>query len=251
MTTALKNRVFVVGVGMTKFEKPGRREGWDYPQMAKESGTKALEDAGIEYGAVQQGFVGYCSGDSTSGQRALYELGMTGIPIVNVNNNCSTGSTALYLAAQSIRGGLADCVIALGFEKMQPGSLGGGAEDRESPLGKHVKALAEIDEFAFPVAPWMFGAAGREHMKKYGTAAEHFAKIGYKNHKHSVVVSEKFVDDHGLASQAVECKPPNRFTTSRDSAPRTARSSSCTTASRPTNSCTKHLACAARAKRPS
>ena len=105
---------------------------------------------------MEQGYVGYCSGDSTSGQRALYELGMTGIPIVNVNNNCSTGSTALYLAAQSIRGGLADCVIALGFEKMQPGALSGGAEDRESPLGNHVKALAAIDEFALPVAPWMF-----------------------------------------------------------------------------------------------
>ena len=59
-------------------------------------------------------------------------------------------------------------------------------EDRESPMGKHVKALNEIDEFPFPVAPWMFGAAGREHMKKYGTTAEHFAKIGLKNHKHSV-----------------------------------------------------------------
>ncbi len=92
------NRAFVVGVGMTKFEKPGRREGWDYPDMARESGTNALQDAGIDYSEVQQGFVGYCSGDSTSGQRALYELGMTGIPIVNVNNNCSTGSTALYLA---------------------------------------------------------------------------------------------------------------------------------------------------------
>ena len=51
---------------------------------------------------------------------------------------------------------------------------------------RHIVALAEIDELAFPVAPWMFGAAGREHMKKYGTTAEHFAKIGYKNHKHSV-----------------------------------------------------------------
>ena len=182
----MPNKVFVVGVGMTKFEKPGRREGWDYPDMARESGTKALQDAGIDYSEVEQGYVGYVAGDSTSGHRALYELGMTGIPIVNVNNNCSTGSTALYLAAQAIRGGLADCVIALGFEKMQPGSLQGGAEDRESPMGKHVKALAEIDEFAFPVAPWMFGAAGREHMKKYGTTAEHFAKIGYKNHKHSV-----------------------------------------------------------------
>ena len=131
---------------------------------------------------------------------------MTGIPIVNVNNNCSTGSTALYLAAQAIRGGLADCVMALGFEKMQPGSLSGGADDRESPMGKHVKALAEIDEFAFPVAPWMFGAAGREHMKKYGTTAEHFAKIGYKNHKHSVnnpyaQFQEEYTLDDILAAQ--------------------------------------------------
>ena len=101
----MPQKVFVVGVGMTKFEKPGRREGWDYPQMAKESGTNALADAGIDYSEVEHGFVGYCSGDSTSGQRALYELGMTGIPVVNVNNNCSTGSTALYLAAQTIRGG--------------------------------------------------------------------------------------------------------------------------------------------------
>src|ERR1700709_60742 len=157
MSKSRGNRVFVAGVGMTKFEKPGRREGWDYPQMAKESGTKALADAGIDYGAVQQGYVGYCSGDSTSGQRALYELGMTGIPIVNVNNNCSTGSTALYLAAQSIRGGLADCVIALGFEKMQPGSLGGGAQDRESPVGKHGQALAATHEVRFPGGPGMFG----------------------------------------------------------------------------------------------
>ena len=240
------NKVFVVGVGMTKFEKPGRREGWDYPDMARESGTKALADAGVEYADIEQGFVGYCSGDSTSGQRALYELGMTGIPVVNVNNNCSTGSTALYLGAQSIRGGLADCVLALGFEKMQPGSLGGGAQDRESPLLRHIKALAEIDEMAFPVAPWMFGAAGREYMREYGATAEHFAKIGYKNHKHSVnnpyaqfqteytledvmaapmisdpitklqcsptsdgsaavvLASERFVDERGLAGQAVE-----------------------------------------------
>jgi acetyl-CoA acetyltransferase len=182
----MANKVFVVGDGMTKFEKPGRREGWDYPDMARESGTKALADAAVDYTDIEQGFVGYCSGDSTSAQRALYELGMTGIPIVNVNNNCSTGSTALYLGAQSIRGGLADCVLALGFEKMQPGSLGGGAQDRESPLKRHIKALAEIDELAFPVAPWMFAAAGREYMREYAATAEHFAKIGYKNHKHSV-----------------------------------------------------------------
>lgn len=242
----MADKVYVVGVGMTKFEKPGRRVGWDYPDMARESGTKALADAGVDYTEVEQGYVGYVAGDSTSGQRALYELGMTGIPIVNVNNNCSTGSTALYLGAQAIRGGSADCVLALGFEKMQPGSLGGGADDREPPLKRHIMALAEIDELTFPVAPWMFGAAGREYMREYGATAEHFAKIGFKNHKHSVnnpyaqfqeeysledimgakmisdpltklqcsptsdgsaaavLASERFVDKHNLAGQAVE-----------------------------------------------
>ncbi|MEV0707621.1 lipid-transfer protein [Nocardia aurea] len=187
----MANKVYVVGVGMTKFEKPGRRKNedgtaWDYPDMARESGTAALADAGIDYREVEQAYVGYVYGESTSGQRAVYELGMTGIPVLNVNNNCSTGSTALYLAAQAIRGGLAECTLALGFEKMQPGSLGSTWDDREQPMARHVMALAEISEVLFPVAPWMFGAAGREHMKQYGTTAEHFAKIGYKNHRHSV-----------------------------------------------------------------
>jgi acetyl-CoA acyltransferase len=186
MANKVGEKVYVVGVGMTKFEKPGRRENWDYPDMARESGTNALADAGVDFSEVEQGFVGYVYGESTSGQRALYELGLSGIPIVNVNNNCSTGSTALFMAAQAVRGGLADCTIALGFEKMKPGSLEATWGDRTNPMDKQILALAEIAEFAFPPAPWMFGAAGREHMKQYGTTAEHFAKIGYKNHKHSV-----------------------------------------------------------------
>ena len=173
----MSNKVYVIGVGMTKFEKPGRRANWDYPDMARESGTKALDDAGIDYAAVEQGYVGYVYGESTSGQRALYELGLSGIPIVNVNNNCSTGSTALYLAAQAIRGGLADCTIALGFEKMKPGSLESTYDDRTNPMDKHVMAMAEISEVLFPVAPWMFGAAGREHMQQYGSTAEHFGTL--------------------------------------------------------------------------
>ncbi|MCW2494966.1 lipid-transfer protein [Jatrophihabitans sp.] len=182
----MTNRVFVVGVGMTKFEKPGRVEGWDYPAMAKESGTRALADAGIDYDEIQAAYVGYVYGDSTCGQRAVYELGMTGIPVMNVNNNCSTGSTALFLATQAIRFGQYDVALALGFEKMQPGSLTVGFEDREQPMMKHLLALAELHEFAMPAAPYMFGAAGREHMEKYGSTPEQFAKIGHKNHKHSV-----------------------------------------------------------------
>lgn len=241
----MANRVFVAGVGMTKFEKPGSRE-WDYPDMAREAGTNALADAGVGYEQVEQAFVGYVHGESTSGQRAVYELGLTGIPVVNVNNNCSTGSTALFLAAQAVRGGLADCVLALGFEKMQKGSLASNYDDREQPLMKHILALAELREFAAPPAPWMFGAAGREHMERYGTTAEQFAKIGEKNHRHSVnnpyaqfqdvytlreildakeiyppltrlqcsptsdgsgaavIVSERFLEQHDLAANAVE-----------------------------------------------
>ncbi|MFI8565614.1 lipid-transfer protein [Rhodococcus sp. NPDC078407] len=180
------SRVFVIGVGMTRFEKPGSKSGWDYPDMARESGTTALVDAGITYADVEQAHVGYVYGDSTCGQRAVYELGMTGIPITNVNNNCSTGSTALYLATQAIRGGLADCALALGFEKMQPGSLSVAYEDRVMPLGLHIQAEAELFDFQFPAAPWMFGAAGREHMDRYGTSTEHFARIAMKNHLHSV-----------------------------------------------------------------
>ncbi|WP_344831401.1 beta-ketoacyl synthase N-terminal-like domain-containing protein [Actinocorallia longicatena] len=129
-------RTYVIGVGMTKFEKPGSRE-WDYPDMARESGTKALADAGISYDKIEQAVVGYVYGESTSGQRAVYELGITGIPVMNVNNNCSTGSTALYMARQLVKGGLADCVLALGFEKMQKGSLTSSYEDREQPMLNH------------------------------------------------------------------------------------------------------------------
>ncbi|CAN9503116.1 unnamed protein product [Ophioblennius macclurei] len=181
------NRVFVIGVGMTKFEKPGAGNNYDYPEMAKEAGEKALKDAGIPYTSIEQACVGYVYGDSTCGQRAIYHgLGLTGIPIINVNNNCSTGSTALFMARQLVKGGLADCVLALGFEKMERGSLTSKYTDRTSPMDKHLEVMVNCyDMQPAPIAPQMFGNAGREHMEKYGTKPEHFAKIAWKNHKHS------------------------------------------------------------------
>ena len=182
----MSNRTFVIGVGMTRFDKPGVKED-DYPQWAKEAGTKALEDAGVVYGSVQQAFAGYVYGDSTSGQRAVYELGLSGIPVVNVNNNCSTGSSALYLARQAIRGGLADCVLAIGFEKMERGSLQTKYTDRTNPLDQHLEAMRELrPPEDSPFAPQLFGNAGREHMERYGSTPDHFAWIAWKNHKHSV-----------------------------------------------------------------
>jgi len=179
-------KVYVIGVGMTKFEKPGSKA-WDYPDMAKEAGSKALADAGIPYDLVEQAAVGYVYGESTCGQRAVYQLGLTGIPVYNVNNNCSTGSTALFLGKQLVEGGIADCVLALGFEKMEKGSLGAKYTDRINPMDRHVDAMVKLRGFeASPVAPQIFGNAGREHMERYGTKPEQFAKIGLKNHRHSV-----------------------------------------------------------------
>jgi sterol carrier protein 2 len=182
----MSRKVYVVGVGMTKFEKPGSKD-WDYPDMAREAGTNALADAGIKYDEIDQVAVGYCYGDSTCGQRAAYELGLSGVPIYNVNNNCSTGSTALFMAKQFIEGGLAECTLALGFEKMEKGSLGVKYTDRTNPMDKHAKVMIDTRGFEkAPPAAQFFGNAGREHMEKYGTKPEHFAKIGWKNHKHSV-----------------------------------------------------------------
>jgi len=180
----MSRRVFVIGVGMTNFMKPGGD--MDYPEMAKIAVTRALEDAKLPYSVIEQACVGYVYGDSTCGQRALYEVGLSGIPIYNVNNNCSTGSTALFMAKQLIQGGLNECVLACGFEKMERGSLDAKFKDRTNPMDKHVMAMLEVHEFGRgPVAAQMFGNAGVEHMKKYGTKVEHFAKIAEKNHRHS------------------------------------------------------------------
>uniref|UniRef100_A0A0V0G3U7 Sterol carrier protein 2 n=1 Tax=Triatoma dimidiata TaxID=72491 RepID=A0A0V0G3U7_TRIDM len=178
-------KVYAVGVGMTKFYKPGK-SGKDYPELAKEAVMKALEDARINHDDVKSCCVGYVYGDSTCGQRAIYEVGMTGVPIYNVNNNCSSGSTALMMAKQIVESGSADCVLALGFEKMERGSLTSKFHDRTNPIDKHVEALSElVDMDASPITAQMFGNAGKEHMELYGTKPEHLAKIAYKNHKHS------------------------------------------------------------------
>ncbi|OJT14337.1 Non-specific lipid-transfer protein [Trametes pubescens] len=117
---------------------------------------------------------------------------MTGIPITNVNNNCSTGSTALYNASNLIRGGLADCVLALGFERMARGSLGTNFPDRESPVKVFNDASAELEESMSagqnhgPGAPRMFANGAQEYFDKYGANIRHLAQIASKNHKHSV-----------------------------------------------------------------
>jgi acetyl-CoA acetyltransferase len=181
----MKRRVNVIGVGMTKFAKPGASE--EYHVMASKAGKAALADAGVQYADIEQVFAGYVYGDSTCGQRAAYEIGVTGVPVVNVNNNCSTGSTALFLARQAVEGGLAECVLALGFEKMEKGALGSKFADRANPLEPQFNVMNNVQGFnQAPPAAQMFGGAGREYRWKYGTRRETFAKVSEKARKHAV-----------------------------------------------------------------
>jgi acetyl-CoA acetyltransferase len=169
---------------MVPFAKPGKSE--EYNVMAAKASRTALEDAGVGFDTIEQAYAGYVFGDSTCGQRAVYEVGLTGIPVFNVNNNCSTGSSALMLAAQAVGGGIAECVLVVGFEQMEKGALSAKWTDRTNPLDKHANLMSEVQGFnQAPPAAQMFGGAGREYRWKYGTKRETFAKISAKARQHA------------------------------------------------------------------
>jgi len=170
---------------MIPFTKPGQSEDWDV--MAEKAIRLALKDAGIDYDLVQQAYAGFVYADSTAGQSAIYRVGCTGIPIINVNNNCSTGSTALYLARQAIEHGVADCVLAVGFEQMVPGALGMVFNDRKRTLDYHLSKQAEVlgwDDSA-PMAAQQFGGAGLDYQQRYGIDDEVFGLVSVKARRHA------------------------------------------------------------------
>jgi acetyl-CoA acetyltransferase len=173
----------VAGVGMIPFSKPGTSPA--YFEMGAAAIRLALKDAGLEFVKVQQAYAGYVYGDSTCGQRALYEVGMTGIPVINVNNNCSTGSSALFLARQAVSSGAVDCALAFGFEQMAPGALGAQFTDRPSPFERFDVLADGLVDVQLPLALKYFGGAGLAHMKAYGTKLETFAKIRAKASRHA------------------------------------------------------------------
>ena len=180
----MSNKVQVLGVGMVKFAKPGQSD--EYNVMAGNAIRTAIADAGIDFADVEQAYAGYVFGDSTCGQRAVYEVGLTGIPVFNVNNNCSTGSSALMLARQAVSGGLVQCALAVGFEQMEKGALTAKWNDRTNPLDQHVEVMQRVQGFNnAPFAAQMFGGAGREYQWRHGTKAETFAKVSVKARKHA------------------------------------------------------------------
>lgn len=179
------NKVLIAGVGMIPFVKPSAAE--PYTAMGAKAVRLALADGGVDYQQIQQVYAGYVYGDSTCGQRVVYEVGMTGIPVINVNNNCSTGSTALFVARQAIESGAIDCALAVGFEQMVPGALPTVFSDRPPPMGKWAEQSQALQPSPdTPFAPHLFGGAGVEYQRKYGTQDATFAKISEKARRHAL-----------------------------------------------------------------
>ncbi len=202
----MTNRVFVAGVGMTRFTTPNQGE--LYTQIGPRAVREALADAGLSYDNIGQAFVGHVFGDSTSGQRVLYEIGMSGVPIVNVNNNCSSGATALYLARQAVAAGMTDCALALGFEQMQRGALGRQFANHPGPLDKFVEMTDRLVGYDpnGVMAAQLFGGAAVEYARKYDCKPETFARITVKARKHAAA-NERAVFRSAVSVEEVMASP--------------------------------------------
>ncbi|MBN9175526.1 MAG: lipid-transfer protein [Microbacterium sp.] len=211
--------VVVAGVGMIPFAKPGRSETYD--RMGAEAVRRALADAGVSLADIRQAYAGYVYADSAAGQTAIYGVGETGIPIVNVNNYCASGSTALWLARQAVESGAVDCALAVGFEQMAPGAIGTVFPDRPDSL--HRFAAARQRRGAYPDVPpaaLYFGEAGAVYAAAYDMDPAVFALVAVKSRRHAAanpyaVFRDPLTVDEVLASPHIhgpltrlQCCPP-------------------------------------------
>ncbi len=169
--------VYVLGTGMIKF---GRYPEKTVPELGGEAAELALKDAGVGIKDVELFACGNLyQANAMVGQRILQQIGQTGIPVINCSNACATGSTAFREAFMAVASGMYDVAMAVGVEQMgKQGLLGGGG-------GGTDPAYATEGRLGSGLMPAVFGQAGVEHMRKYGTTLEHFAKISVKSHKHA------------------------------------------------------------------
>lgn len=181
-------KICIAGVGMIPFKKPGQSDSYDI--MGANAAREALHDAGITYDKIEQVVASFVYGDSCAGQAAMYHVGITGVPIFNVNNNCSSGSSAFYLACQAIKSGMVDVAMAVGFEQMAPGAVDIVFPDRPSPLSRHETAVADLlglsgEERNLPPAIMLFGCQAEVLMNEYGVSDVALAKIAVKARAHA------------------------------------------------------------------
>lgn len=180
----MSEKAVIAGVGMIPFAKAGHSDPFDV--MGAEAARRALADAGIDYSTVQRAYTGYIYGDSTGGQKALYQLGRTGIPIMNVHNNCSSGSSALFLAREAVESGQVDVALALGFEQMAA-NVEGRWPERPHPMEEFAKVV--IAKYGMPDtlpgAALFYGAAGSQLVEENGIDPKVFGHITVKARRHA------------------------------------------------------------------
>jgi acetyl-CoA acetyltransferase len=213
--------VVVAGVGMVPFATPSRSETYDV--LGAAAARRALADAGLDALDVDQAFVGYVYADSAAGQTALYGIATTGIPVVNVNNYCASGSTALWLGRQALLSGTADCVLVLGFEQMARGAIAGVHTDRPDSLWRFTKARDDASPGGSQdarAAARFFGDAGAAYADRYDVDPAVFAHISVKSRRHAAgnpyavfrdpVTVEEVLSSHHVYGPLtrLQCCPP-------------------------------------------
>ncbi len=173
----MSENVYVLGTGMLKF---GRYPEKSVPELGAEAAFLALDDCGLGIHDMQALFSGnLLQAGAMVGQRILQAIGQTGIPVVNCANACATGATAFREGWMSIKAGVYDCVLVVGSEQMGKAGLLGGS-------GGGGRGIPREGLLGSGLMPAVFGEAGMEHAKKYGTTFEQFAWVAVKNHHHSV-----------------------------------------------------------------
>lgn len=211
--------VYVPGFGMTSFAKPGQGE--SYVTMGATAVLLALIDAGLSSEEIEQAYAGFLYGDSCCGHRVLYEAGMMGNPIFNVKNNCSTGTSAIYLARQAIAPGTIDAAMVVSFEHMQRGALSEIWNDRPTPLEPFKSIAYEhygMDE-SVPLTLALFACAWKDYRSRYNISEKLFgdllSKITVKTRRHAVNNSKVVIRDPVTAEDVVNtpvfCEPITRL----------------------------------------
>jgi len=201
MADPFPREVYIAGVGMTAF---GRHEGKHVTDLGQEAVRAALADAGLDYSAVEIAYCGHVLQGSTAGQKVLYGIGMTGIPIFNVENACASGTSALRAAAMAVGHGIAKVALAVGFEVMGRGAIPTGGDER----------LEAVARQGVPAMPGLFASLFREHSRRYGTTVEQMAMVSVKNRGYGAKnpraqFHEPVTIDEVLASR--EVAPPLRL----------------------------------------
>jgi acetyl-CoA acetyltransferase len=170
--------VWIDGVGMTPF---GRQPGRTLRELGREACAQALVDAGAEPGEIGAVYCGSAlamllHGEGAPGQAVGWEVGVRGVPVVNVANACASGSTALHMAWRDVAAGFHDTVLVIGVDKaaMPKGSvLQVGAPDPQARLGE--------------IFPATFALVAQAHRARWGTTLEQMALVSVKNHDHGAL----------------------------------------------------------------